>query len=849
MSEPLRVGVPRQSRDHLSRPRLLEALGEGELPLRVVQAPAGYGKTALLAEWATGRGTTAATVWVTVDEECATRLGFWSRLVALLGTVDPALAGVEVSADAVANLPTLLPPLLDTAGRPLTLVVDAAEQLADPQVERDLLRLVRHTARLELVVGTRRAGELTDPATALNVDAVTLGHHELAFTPDESARLAEQLGSPLTAEQIGAVHDASAGWPLAVRAGVRMPPEHPWPDPAEADTLSRLQRMLVGDLAELPWFDDLVLLSVVDGVSVRQAELLGVRLDDHPILAAVEARGLGGWEDGLGEPRFRLQPLVRDALRQRLDDDRLRAAHRRLIAWYEERGDRAGAFESALIAQEWQRARVHLGQAFREVAGGLDRGWVRRVELPKPVLRAQPLLALFTAVAHYANGDVAKAVRMLTAGVATAEWQRLSSHGRVSVDHVWIQGMLTLGLRFAGRDELVQPALRRLLAMLPRAADPTGELDYLRPLIVTQTASTHLLLDRVDDAVGALAERPPERRGSGSGGLHPESLTVLAHASAGRIGLARAALAELVDSRLPRFFNAGFYAIPKHVGAAYVHLEDHRPDAAADELTQVMPHWPTVEWWPLVLHARAVQHWHAAGAADALRVLDAGLTEKSRKPLGAAMRAMLTALHAELLLAAGRPAEARRLIPSRRIRPYPRLAVAKARGLLLDGDHARALTIATAPAHEHRGTPRIRLHLGLIAASARLRTGDRTAAAREFADAVALSDDTGLRSPFAAMPRPDFHTLVAAVPDGAGLRAHVDRFPVLFPEPEALVSLTRRESAVLAELATPDTLAAIAGRLGVAAGTVKSQCRAIYRKLGVSARDEAVAEGRRRGLL
>ena len=47
------VGVPRVSVSHLGRPRLLEVLeGDGDVPLRVVQAPAGYGKTSLLAEWA-----------------------------------------------------------------------------------------------------------------------------------------------------------------------------------------------------------------------------------------------------------------------------------------------------------------------------------------------------------------------------------------------------------------------------------------------------------------------------------------------------------------------------------------------------------------------------------------------------------------------------------------------------------------------------------------------------------------------------------------------------------------------------------------------------------------------------
>jgi LuxR family maltose regulon positive regulatory protein len=53
--------------------------------------------------------------------------------------------------------------------------------------------------------------------------------------------------------------------------------------------------------------------------------------------------------------------------------------------------------------------------------------------------------------------------------------------------------------------------------------------------------------------------------------------------------------------------------------------------------------------------------------------------------------------------------------------------------------------------------------------------------------------------------------------------------------------LTRRETAVLGALLEHPSHAAIAAQLNVSVNTVKSQLRSIYRKLGVSTRDEAIA--------
>ena len=847
------IGVPRLSRATLSRPRLLRALeSDAQLPLRVVQAPAGYGKTSLLAEWVRGRpARDGYVVWVTIDETCNKRVDFWRRVVELLDTKLPARAGAErldVTSDLAAILPSILLREFESLQRPVTLVVDAYENIVDPAVETDLLRLVEHTSNLSLAIGTRAPTTFTSISTGLRVDAILLSTHDLAFTAEECTRLAAHVGSPMSAEQLRALHEASAGWPLAVRAGVQTAQENPWPSGYEADTLSRVQRMLLSDLEQLPGFDDLVLLSVVDGFTVEQAELMGADLTGSSLLAEVESRGLGTWEEGAGSPRFRIHLLVRQALRAQLDEVRLGAVHRRLISWYEDQGDYGHAFESSLVAEEWHHARDLLASHFWEVAASIERYWFRRVEVPKHVLRSQPLLAIFVGLTYYGSGDVGKAVRILTASIANVEWKRLTDRRRFSVDHFWAQGMLTLGLRFAGRDDLVQPALRRLRTMLDQVDDPSGELRHNREMIGNQMASTYLLLDRIDDATQTLV-LSPLRQVTGTHNYYSRSLAILAHAAAGQIDQARKVQTEFVDASKPRFFGMGFYAVPEHLGAALVHLEDNRPDAAEQKLEQIRPHLPKLEMWPLVLQVQALQQWQAAGPIAALRTLEAGRAEKKGKPLGAAMRAALTALHAELLLAAGRPAEAAVLVPSRAVRPYPRLLVAKARCLLMQGEPSKALDMTGRPEHEHRTTLRDRVHLRLIAASARLRIDDRAGASRSFEEAVELAVRSSLRSPFACMPRQDFAELAASVPGIDDLRDHIERFPQMFPEPLTIVSLTRRELAVLSELTSSDPLPVIARRLSVSTHTVKSQCRAMYRKLGVSGREQAVAEARLRGIL
>jgi LuxR family maltose regulon positive regulatory protein len=73
--------------------------------------------------------------------------------------------------------------------------------------------------------------------------------------------------------------------------------------------------------------------------------------------------------------------------------------------------------------------------------------------------------------------------------------------------------------------------------------------------------------------------------------------------------------------------------------------------------------------------------------------------------------------------------------------------------------------------------------------------------------------------------------------------------PAAPPGPAAGGDLTDRELAVLRRLTGDGSAREIAADLYVSHNTVKTQMRAIYRKLGVATREDAVARARERGLL
>src|SRR5450432_2671796 len=156
-----KLHTPRRRRDLVARPRLSEKLSRGaESTLTLVSAPAGFGKTTLLAEWLTAAAELGrSTAWLSLDQRDNDPALFWTYLVA-------ALRAAEHGADALSLLQSPQPP--DEAGlatllnylhaipNEVVLVLDDYHVIDTRAVQDGLAFLVEHLPpQLHLVISCR----------------------------------------------------------------------------------------------------------------------------------------------------------------------------------------------------------------------------------------------------------------------------------------------------------------------------------------------------------------------------------------------------------------------------------------------------------------------------------------------------------------------------------------------------------------------------------------------------------------------------------------------------------------------------------------------------------------------
>jgi LuxR family maltose regulon positive regulatory protein len=422
--------VPRPRHGLVPRPRLIERLDRGaDSTLTLVSAPAGFGKTTLLAAWlaagpASPTGPRSA-AWLSLDRGDNDPRMFWTYVIAALRTAAP---GVGTSALALlrASPPAPLPEVLTTllndlgaVGHDLVLVLDDYHVVDSPEVHDGMAFLLDHVpAQLHLVIAGR-----TDPAVPLarlraRGELVEARAADLRFTPGEAAAyLTGVMGLPLTARDVSALEERTEGWIAALQlAALSM---------QGRDDLSGFIAGFAGD-------DRYIVDYLVEEVVQRQPGPVQAFLLETSILARLSGAlcdAVTGQDGGaamlqaldrgnlflvpLDDRRrwYRYHHLFADVLHARLQDEqpgRVPGLHRRASEWHAQHGEQAMAIHHALAAGDFERAADLVELAMpamrRDRREATLRGWLEM--LPEELFPTRPVLSNGYVGALLATGEL-----------------------------------------------------------------------------------------------------------------------------------------------------------------------------------------------------------------------------------------------------------------------------------------------------------------------------------------------------------------------------------------------------------------------------------------------------------
>lgn len=439
-----KLRVPRTRPNVVARPRLREtlALGEGRR-LTLVSAPAGFGKTTLLAEWLEDRsGDGKPAAWVSLDESDNDPARFLTYLVGALGDVEE-----EIGEGILASLRSPESPPVEAvvgalvnelAGVPqeITVVLDDYHVIYSEPVHQAVSFLLEHLPEnAHLVVSGR-----TDPPLHLSRlrarDQMTeLRAADLRFTTDEAtAFLGDVMGLVLSARDVAALEEVTEGWVAALQlAALSMRDREDVSGFVEA--FSGSNRHVLDFLAEevlerQPEDVRRFLLgtSVLERMSAPLCDALTGRSDGQGMLERLERENL--FVVPLDDERrwYRYHHLFADFLRGRLvreSPERADELHLCASGWYEENGLEAEAIRHALSASDpdYERAaRLIEGEARQAWGRGEGPTALRWLEaLPAGAKRRRPRLYLEHALDLALTGRPDAAVPFLEEAERVAE--------------------------------------------------------------------------------------------------------------------------------------------------------------------------------------------------------------------------------------------------------------------------------------------------------------------------------------------------------------------------------------------------------------------------------------------
>lgn len=209
---------PRLRPGTVRRPRLTSYLAASRAALTSIVAPAGFGKTSLLADWADVDARRFA--WVQLDVQDNDQTALWTYIAAAIGRVaddgrrSDSFAGLAREPDPAAAVAAEI----DADDAELVLVLDDAHFLENDACHDSLMRFVEVAPpNVRVAIASRSDPPLPIARLRATGDLVELRATDLQFAPDESEELLnDRLSLRLDPAAVEILHDRTEGWPAGL---------------------------------------------------------------------------------------------------------------------------------------------------------------------------------------------------------------------------------------------------------------------------------------------------------------------------------------------------------------------------------------------------------------------------------------------------------------------------------------------------------------------------------------------------------------------------------------------------------------------------------------------------------
>jgi LuxR family maltose regulon positive regulatory protein len=899
--------VPGPRPGFVPRRRLADQLEVGlARGLVLVCAPAGFGKTVLLADWARRTGRPVA--WLSLDASDNDPARFWRHTVAALSQARPGvgeLAGPVPGSLAPSASEGLMTALInELASQPgedkAVLVLDDYHLISSELVHEAVLFLLEHLPPgLRLVLASRSDPPL--PLARLRADGqlAELRAAELRFTADEAAALLrEAIGADLPGAAVAALTARTEGWAAGLQlAGLSLR--------GQADAAGFVAsfsgshryvldyltgEVLEGQPGKVREF--LLETSVLERLSGELCDAVTGRAGGQAMLEQVERAGL--FLVPLDEVRgwWRYHHLFCELLRARLQQERparVEALHRAAAAWHEEHELADDAVRHAMAAGDpaWAARLIerYFDAIFLQGEGATIQRWL--AALPAGLVRARPRLGLAQLWMVLDGGHVE------AAGIALDAAERVSADAAAEPFEPSVGRAVSVLANIPASIAIARAWLAWLrgdaegtAAFASQARNKLGDGELmLNPYYQLELAAVDLLRGRLDDAGRGFAFSITGWRAAGQPIMTAWGCNHLGHVqlAQGRLDAALGTYQQALEITAPPGQPALPIAGIAFVGMAEIEYQRGELDTALRHVTDGTAQLGPVTHTQTVATGLATLAWirqangNAAGALEAM-----GEAERvAPSPAAAGLVNPVPAQRARLLLAQGDIAGAARWAQERGLSPddepgYPQepeyLVLTRVRLAQHQPGQALALLqrlLAQATGQRRMGSV---IEIQALRALALAASGDERGAMAALAEALTLACPQGYVRVFVDEGPPMralLGRLVAAhragqapardLPLGclARLMQAFDGKPAMSGQgrraaaavPGLAEPLTARELEVLAMLAAGTPNQAIAEELFVTLFTVKKHVSHVLSKLGAANRTEAVARARELGLI